>query len=184
MSMDPNQEPSPQYPLNPPPNYQQPGYPPPPQQPYAPPPGQQYGQYRAPPPQQPAPNRWGPTSLGMDANLAAGLGYLIPIVGLIFFFVEKTNRFVKFNGAQAALIGAGYIILSTLSTFGGAFTAVVDRGGFVGLFFGCIAGLLWLGLVGLQIWGIVIGFTGKFVKFPVIGEIAEQWAGGPPVAAC
>ena len=55
--------------------------------------------------------------------------------------------------------------------------------GFFGLFFGCIAGLLWLGLVGLQIWGIIVGFTGQYVKFPLIGQIAEQWAGGPPVAA-
>jgi len=118
----------------------------------------------------------------MDANLAAGLGYLIPLVGLIFFLVEKTNRFVKFNGAQATLIGVGYFVLSILSSFGGVFTTV-GRVGFIGLLFGCIVGLLWLGLVALQIWGIVIGFTGKYVKFPVIGQIAEQWAGGPPVAA-
>jgi uncharacterized membrane protein len=121
----------------------------------------------------------------MDANLAAGLGYLIPLVGLIFFLVEKTNRYIKFNGAQATLIGIGYFVLSIVSTFGGVFTAAVDRAGagFIGLFFSCIVGLLWLGLVALQIWGIVIGFTGKYVKFPVIGQIAEQWAGGPPVAA-
>jgi uncharacterized membrane protein len=146
--------------------------------------GQQppYGQY-GPPPQQAAANRWGPTSLGMEANIAAGLGYLIPIVGLIFFLVEKTNRYVKFNGAQATLVGIGYFALAIISTFGSVFTTALDRAGagFTGLFFGCVAGLLWLGLVGLQIWGIVIGFSGQYVKFPVIGQIAEQWAGGPPV---
>ena len=183
MSMDPNQQPNPQHPQYPP--NQPPGnVPPSPAGPYSQPAGQQpYGQYGAPPPpQQPSANRWGPTSLGMDANLAAGLGYLIPLVGLIFFLVEKTNRFVKFNGAQATLIGVGYFVLSILSSFGGVFTTV-GRVGFIGLLFGCIVGLLWLGLVALQIWGIVIGFTGKYVKFPVIGQIAEQWAGGPPVAA-
>jgi uncharacterized membrane protein len=143
-----------------------------------------YNQYNAPPPpQQSASNRWGPTSLGMDANLAAGLGYLIPLVGLIFFFVEKTNRYVKFNGAQATLIGIGYPVLGILNIFGGIFTSALDNAG-VGVFsllFGCVTGLLWLGLVALQIWGIVVGFTGQYVKFPVIGQIAEQWAGGPVV---
>jgi uncharacterized membrane protein len=180
MSMDPNQpnqQPNPQYPPNQPP----------PAGPYNPPMGQQPGQpYGAPPPPtQPSANRWGPTSLGMDANLAAGLGYLIPIVGLIFFFVEKTNRYIKFNGAQATLIGIGYLVLSLLSAFGSIFTTAMNNAGagFFGLFFGCITGLLWLGLVALQIWGIIVGFTGQYVKFPVIGQIAEQWAGGPPVAA-
>jgi len=149
--------------------------------------GQQpYNQYGAPPPpQQPAAARWGPTSLGMDANLAAGLGYLIPIVGLIFFLVEKTNRYVRFNGAQATLIGIGYIVLAFITSFGSIFSSALSDTwlGFIGLFFGCIFFLLWLGLVGLQIWGIIIGFTGQYVKLPVIGQIAEQWAGGPPVAA-
>lgn len=119
----------------------------------------------------------------MDANIAAGLGYLLPIIGLIFFLVEKNNRYVRFNGAQATLIGAGYIVLSFLSTFGGIFTTVMNNAGagFIVLLFGCVIGLVWLGLLALQIWGIVVGFTGQYVKFPVIGQIAEQWAGGPVV---
>jgi len=192
----PNQPTDPQYPPNQTPGYQQPGYqqsgpqqpgyvPPPPAGPYSQPMGQPgYTQYNAPPPpQQSSANRWGPTSLGMDANIAAGLGYLLPIIGLIFFLVEKNNRYVRFNGAQATLIGVGYIVLSFLSTFGGIFTTVMNNvgAGFIVLLFGCVIGLVWLGLLALQIWGIVIGFTGQYVKFPVIGQIAEQWAGGPVV---
>jgi uncharacterized membrane protein len=179
--MDPNQPTGPQYPLNQPPGYQQPGYPPP-AAPYSQPMGQQaYGQYGAPPP----PNRWGPTSLGMDANLAAGLGYLFPIIGVIFFFVERANRYVRFNAAQATLLAIGGFILGVLYLFGGVFTIFADRGGVgpFGLLLSCLFGLLGLGLFALQIWGIIVGFTGQYVKFPVIGQIAEQWAGGPPVAA-
>jgi uncharacterized membrane protein len=190
----PNQPTGPQYPPDQAPGYQQPGYPPPgSQQPgYVPPAGpysqpmsqQPSNQYGA-PPQQPSANRWGPTSLGMEANIAAGLGYLLPIIGLIFFLVEKTNRYVKFNGAQATLIGIGYAVLAFISTFGGIFTTVMNNAGagFIALLFGCVIGLLWLGLLALQIWGIVVGFTGQYAKFPVIGQIAEQWAGRPPVAA-
>jgi uncharacterized membrane protein len=175
--MDPNQP-------NQPPGYQPPGYvPPPPAGPYSQPMGQQsynqYGaQYGAPPPT----SRWGANSLGMDSNIAAGLGYLFPIIGVIFFFVERTNRYVKFNAAQATLLAIGGFILGVLYVFGGVFTLIGERGGAgaFGLLLSCPFGLLGLGLLALQIWGIVIGFTGQYVKFPVIGQIAEQWAGGPP----
>src|SRR5258708_11659847 len=89
MGMNPNEPP---YGGQPP---QQPPYgspPPPPQGPYGAPQGpygapqQPYGAPQQPygaPPQQPygappsgSPNRWGPTSLGMDANAAAGLSCL------------------------------------------------------------------------------------------------------------
>lgn len=188
----PNQPPGYQQPGSPPPGYQQPGYqqpgyvPPPPAGPYSQPMGQQpYGQQSAAPPQQPTANRWGPTSLGMDANLAAGLGYLIPLVGLIFFFIEKTNRYVKFNTAQAILLAIGSLVVFMLYIFGSVFTAFADRGGVgvFGLLLGCVFGLVGLGIFALQVWGIIAGFTGQYVKFPVIGQIAEQWAGGPPVAA-
>jgi len=51
-----------------------------------------YGQ----PPMQPqsAGAKWGPTSMGMEAHIAAGLGYFFsPILPLIFFLIEKNNRF-------------------------------------------------------------------------------------------
>ena len=187
----PNQPTGPQYPPNQPPGYQQPGYqqsgyvPPPPAGPYSQPMGQQpYNQYGA-PPQQSSANRWGPSSLGMDANLAAGLGYLFPIIGVIFFFVEKTNRYVKFNAAQATLLAIGGFILGILYVFGSAFLALAAGNntgfGLLGVFAFCGFSILGLGLFALQIWGIVVGFTGQYVKFPVIGQIAEQWAGGPVV---
>ena len=44
-------------------------------------------------------NATGPTSMGMQANVAAGLSYVLGwITGIIFFFTEKTNNFVRFNG--------------------------------------------------------------------------------------
>jgi uncharacterized membrane protein len=137
--------------------------------------------------QQP-PNRWGPTSLGMDANVAAGLSY-IPIIGLIFFFVEKTNRFVKFHAAQAILIAVAWIIVNIVLGFIESFfrvgasvaTTSAGAGASLGIaaLFGCIGFLIGLAFLSLLVWGLVNGFTSKYVKFPVIGDIAEQWAGGP-----
>ena len=197
MGMNPNEPP---YGGQPP---QQPPYgspPPPPQGPYGAPPPPPQGPYGAPqqpygapqqsygaPPQQPygAPpsgsqNRWGPTSLGMDANVAAGLSY-IWIIGLIFFFVEKTNRFVKFHAAQAILLGIVGIVYGVLESFVSAAATTSTSGG--NLLLTCIFGLLGLGLFALWLWGLIAGFTGRYVKFPIIGDWAESWAGGPPVPA-
>ena len=33
----------------------------------------------------------------------------------------------------------------------------------------------------LWIWGMIAAFTGRVVKFPLIGAIAQHWAGGPVV---
>jgi uncharacterized membrane protein len=33
----------------------------------------------------------------------------------------------------------------------------------------------------LWIWGMVAAFSGRVVKFPLIGAIAQRWAGGPVV---
>lgn len=146
---------------------------------------QPYGGAPLPPPPAPtpSPSRWGPSSIGMEAHIAAGVGYLIPIIGLVFFFIEKSNRFVRFHGAQSILLVIGYFVVFAIQIGLGIVSAVASQGssaigGIFGLF-SCIVGLLYLGLFALQIWGIIAGFTGKYTKFPVIGNIAESWAGGP-----
>jgi uncharacterized membrane protein len=116
----------------------------------------------------------------MDASIAAGLSYL-PIAGLLFFFVEKVNRFIRFHAAQAILlyiVAVGFdvvwqIFISVLSAF--------DALGFLTLGVGCLGTLVGIGLLGLGIWGLISGFTGTYTKLPLIGDIAERWVGGPPV---
>jgi uncharacterized membrane protein len=164
--------------------YQQQGqYPPPPAY------GQQYGGYQQPPNygqqqyggfQQPfgepmgsSADALGPTSMGMQANVAAGLSYVLGwITGLIFFFGEKQNRFVRFNAMQSILLYAAltvvYIVIDVLSTaflFSGLFTLFVV--------------LTWLvGLGALALWIILMvnAFQGKYLKLPVIGDYAEKYA--------
>jgi uncharacterized membrane protein len=174
--MDPNQQYG-QPPSGAPPNYGQAPY------------GQQASGGQAPPPMaQAAPSRWGPTSIGMDPNLAAGLSYLIPILGLVLFFVEKTNRFLRFHSAQVILLAVGGCALGIVWMVLGTSAAVVASSSYtaelaVSGVFSCVFGLAYLGLVGLWLWGMISAFTGKYTKLPIIGDIAERWAGGPPVPA-
>src|SRR5213078_1778870 len=94
--------------------YQQPGYRPPQG-------GYQQGPYGAPPSGAQSP--LGPSSMGMQPNVAAGLSYVFGwVTGLIFFLVEKQNRFVRFHAMQSILFFGGLtvinIILNVIGNFG------------------------------------------------------------------
>jgi uncharacterized membrane protein len=150
--------------------------------------GYQYTSYQQPPPygqQQYGANQQaygaaagflGPTSMGMQANVAAGLSYLFGwIGGLIFFLAEKQNRFVRFHAMQSLLLSGGltvlYIILWVLD-----FVSLVAYVSFLPFLFGC---LFWLvGLAGFVLWIVLLinAFQGRYFKLPVIGDYAEKYA--------
>lgn len=158
-----------------------------------------YGQAPYPPYQPPgyAPSppgtssQWGPSSIGIEPNIAAGLGYLVSIVAIIFFFMEKRNRFVKFHTAQAILLTIAYLVIFGL-WFGAFFVVILlssntdptGSGATAGLaliLMTLCIGVIALAYLGLWIWGMIAAFTGRVVKFPLIGAIAQRWAGGPVV---
>ncbi|MEO6394016.1 MAG: hypothetical protein ABIP75_19335, partial [Pyrinomonadaceae bacterium] len=53
----------------------------------------------------------GKASIGMDAKMAAALGYPISIIAIIVLCTEKENPFVKFHALQSLLyhVGAGIL---------------------------------------------------------------------------
>lgn len=138
---------------------------------------QQQGPFYQQPYGTPIPNPNGPTSMGMDANVAAGLSYLFSIVGgLIFYFGEKQNRFVRFHAMQSILFNAFwivlFIVLFTVQSFLYA-TVILIPLGFV---FTCLTILLPLALLAIWILVMVYAFQGKYYKLPVIGDYAEKYA--------
>jgi len=177
----------------PPPGYQ--GYPPPPgYHGYPPPPGYQgypppgYQGYPPPPPRPPSSARWGPTSIGIDPAIGAGLCYIVPILGLIFFLIEKENRFLRVNAMQGFLLHiAGFIITLPLDIASGLFSATargssgdVAVAGTLGVL-GCVAGLVGIALFVAWLMAFINSFQGKYFKIPLIGDLAEGTAGGAPL---
>ena len=147
MSWNPNQGQNP--------NQQPPytNYPPPQDNPYGAPPygygqqqQQQYGNqpYQQPPygapPYAGAPanaSPLGPSSIGMDPKVSAGLGYLIGILAIVFFFIEKQNRFVRFHALQAILLGVSIFVLYIALVILGVIAAVINSSA-LSAFFGLI----------------------------------------------
>jgi uncharacterized membrane protein len=143
-------------------------------------PYQQGGNYQQPfgAPYTVPPNPNGPTSMGMDANVAAGLSYLIPLIGgLIFYFGEKQNRFVRFHAMQSILLYAAWTVLFVVFTIIQSIlyaSIILIPVGFV---FSCAAFvLLPIVGVGLAIVLMIYGFQGKYIKLPIIGDYAEKYA--------
>src|SRR5437773_3068739 len=130
--------------------------------------GYQQGPYGAPPSGAQSP--LGPSSMGMQPNVAAGLSYVFGwVTGLIFFLVEKQNRFVRFHAMQSILFFGGLtvinIILNVIGNFGVLWYLTFLLGWVVGI----------VGLVG---WIVLMinGFQGKYFKLPIVGDYAEKYA--------
>ncbi len=142
---------------------------------YAPPGSYQqhgYQQYSAGPPpygyQQPygAPQMGdvGPferTGMGMKARTAGLLCYLFGwVTGLIFFFIEKESRFVRFHAMQSILF------FGTLSILQGVFSYIP--------FYGAIGGALGLVMFIGWIFMMVKASRGQYYKLPLFGDLADR----------
>jgi len=110
--------------------------------------------------------------MGMQPNIEAGLSYVLGwVTGLIFFLVEKQNRFVRFHAMQSILFFGGLTVLRII-------LSVIDAFGipFLGLF----TGLVWIaiGIIGLVGYIVLLinGFQGKYFKLPIVGDYAERYA--------
>jgi len=104
----------------------------------------------------------GKTSLGMQANLAALLSYVAGIItGVVFFLLEKENKFVRFHAMQSILTFGFFLVLN------------------VALGFIPIAGWSLMPLVGvvqIVVWVLLMvkSYQGEQFKLPVLGDIAEK----------
>lgn len=128
----------------------------------------------------------GKTSTGLDANVAAAISYFW-IIGLIFFFLEKDNRFVRLHAMQSILFGVAWsalmivlVILGSILTFIGAAISAT-AGDAAGALFGLLVTLIWLliwlvplGLFVVLILTAVKAYQGRWTKLPIIGNMAEK----------
>lgn len=104
----------------------------------------------------------GKTSIGMQANVAALLSYLAGLVtGIIFFLIEKENKFVRFHAMQSIVTFGAlwvlYIILMFVPVIGWILLPV-------------------LSILNLILWIVLMikAYQGVYFKLPIAGDIAEK----------
>lgn len=163
-----------------------PGAPPP----GAPPPG---GQGAPPPPGgQGAPGA-GPSPMaqqppvqdaGLQPPVANLLSYLFMGLGGLIIFLTQRDREVRFHGAQSMLLGIFLIVVYIALSILFSIVLFADPTGLLfGLFALLFSAVLPLAVLALGIYMCVQGYQQRHVKLPVIGGIAEGWAGGGAGAA-
>lgn len=113
------------------------------------------------------------SALGLDGNVAALIGWIIGIVAIVLIFIEKGNKFVKFHAIQSVLFHVGFfVIYFALSIVIVILSQIVSAFAFLGI----ILLPLWLVWLGGMIFGAVKAFKGEMFKFPVIGNLADNWS--------
>ncbi len=113
-----------------------------------------------------APGDVGPfemTSMSMRARTAGWLSYLFGwVTGLIFFLLERENRFVRFHAMQSLLFFGAISIFEAVFNY-------IPYSGFVSAAMGLVSFVCWIVLM-------VAAHRGRYLKLPVIGDYAEKWA--------
>ncbi|OIO38057.1 MAG: hypothetical protein AUJ72_03240 [Candidatus Omnitrophica bacterium CG1_02_46_14] len=104
----------------------------------------------------------GKTSTGIQPNVAALLCYVLGwITGLIFFLIEKENKFVRFHAFQSIVVFGAFTVLSIV-------LMIIPVIGWALLPILYVAELiLWIVLM-------VKGYQGEKFKLPVAGDMAEK----------
>ncbi|WP_297467513.1 DUF4870 domain-containing protein [Thermococcus sp.] len=103
------------------------------------------------------------TSLGMDENVEGLLAYLLWwLTGLVLLLLEKESYFVCFHAMQ-----------STVTFL--FFTVAIKVFEFIPIIGWLIAYLLSLVAIIAWIVGMVKAYQGELYKFPIFGDLAEQW---------
>ena len=102
------------------------------------------------------------TSLGLAENIEGLLSYLgWWVTGLVFYFLEPQNKFVRFHAVQSIVVfGAVSIVQIVLGL-------IPVIGWILGILVWIASGILWLFLM-------YKAYLGEKYKLPWAGEFAEQ----------
>ena len=116
------------------------------------------------------------SSTGLAPNVAGALAYLLgPITGILFFLLEKENRFVRYHAAQSITLGLLWIALSVVfSVLSGMLVMVPVLGWLVALLLSVV-----FGLGGFFLWIFLMwrAFQGREWESPIAGPMARKLAG-------
>ncbi|MCX5657723.1 MAG: DUF4870 domain-containing protein [Candidatus Omnitrophica bacterium] len=116
----------------------------------------------------------GKTSTGIQPNVSGLLSYAAGIVsGIIFYVIEKENKFVKFHAVQSIVTFGGFLALWIGIAIISQILIMLHVYGLLQLFH-LINILLWLASFILWVVLMIKAYQGEKFKLPVIGDIAEK----------
>ncbi|MFO7677891.1 MAG: DUF4870 domain-containing protein [Thermoplasmatota archaeon] len=122
------------------------------------------------------------SSLNLEENVASALCYVLTwLTGLIFYFIEKENKTIRFHALQSILVFIPIQIIAFILGWIGA-PSVSWGYGYSYSYSPGIPALIWLSwilyVLMFVLWIILIfkAYKGEKFKLPVVGDIAEKHA--------
>jgi len=103
------------------------------------------------------------SSTGMDPKVAALLSYLAGwVTGLIFFLIEKEDKYVRFHAMQSIITFGALTVLSIIAM------AIPVIGLIISMLIYPVSLVLWILLM-------IKAYQGEKYKLPIIGDMAEKY---------
>ena len=126
---------------------------------------------------------WGPTTLTMSANTAAGVSYLFWwISGLLVYFNERQNRYVRFHAIQSILLTGALTVCGVFASILAALCTDLASATHLHVFQAIGNGIAVLALVTIVVaWlvAMIAAWTGNYLRLPIVGAYAERYAAPP-----
>jgi uncharacterized membrane protein len=113
------------------------------------------------------------TSTGIEPNVAAALSYILGLItGLIFFLMERDNRFVRFHAAQSIAVSLIIIAISIAVSLVSGILVFIPVLGWI-VVFALTTGLA----VGTFVLWVVLmwrAYQGEEWELPIVGSFARR----------
>jgi uncharacterized membrane protein len=110
---------------------------------------------------------------GLEPNIAAMLAYIFSLLGgIIFYVIEKDNKFVRCAAMQSILLSVAFFALNFVVTILTTMLAFTTFG--LGVLFLNLGWILWLAFVVLSILLAVKAYQNNEWELPIIGKIARN----------
>ncbi len=106
------------------------------------------------------------TSLGMEENIEGALCYVLGwVTGIVFYLLEKENKFVRFHAMQSILTFLPLTVIYWI--FGWLLWWIPFIGWAISVLIGLLMFILWIVLM-------IKAYQGEKFKLPIVGDMAEK----------
>ena len=130
------------------------------------------------PPPEPPPRGETTQSTGLPPNIAAALACVPLVGGLIFWFLEKHDNFVRFYAMQSTIFGGAWILFWIVYSIAFAILSPIPA---VGPVFRILLWAVWLvagvAFLVIMVIAMIKAFSGSRWDIPYIGPMARKYAG-------
>jgi uncharacterized membrane protein len=114
-------------------------------------------------------------STGLPSNVAAAIACIPLIGGIIFYYLEKQDSFVRFYAMQSIIFGGAWFLFYIIEmVVRGIFGAIPGIGGILVFFWAIIAALVQIAFLVVWIIATIKAFTNVRWDIPYIGPVARK----------